>query len=159
MGRIGRPHGLRGEATVLPDSDDPDRFVVGARFTTDSGRELVVATVAPYRDRGLRIAFEGIRSREAIEELRGSSLLIEPSQRRPLVEGEFWEEQLIGLTAVDPGGDVLGEVTGVDLGPSQDRLVVTTGEGTEVLVPFVAGIVGDPEGSTITVDPPSGLFD
>jgi ribosomal 30S subunit maturation factor RimM len=53
---------------------------------------------------------------------------------------------------------VLGEVTGVELG-GQDRLVVTTPTGAEVLVPFVADLVGDPEGGRIRIDPPAGLFD
>ena len=33
VGRIGRPHGIRGEVSVEPRTDEPERrFVVGARL-------------------------------------------------------------------------------------------------------------------------------
>lgn len=158
MGRVGRPHGLGGESTVLPSSDDPSRFSAGARLVTDDGRELVVVGAAPYREHGLLVRFEGITSREAAEGLRGLLLTIDPSERRALAEGEFWEDDLVGLTAVSPSGESLGTVARMEFGPGQDRLVVTTHDGIEVLVPFVSAFVGDPEGGRIVIDAPEGLF-
>lgn len=159
MGRIGKPHGLHGESTVLPTTDHPDRFAVGARFVVGGGRELVVASTAQFREHGLLVRFEGVDSRADAEALRGTILTIDPTERRDLADGEFWEDDLIGLTAVTPDGDVLGAVSRLEYGPGQDRLVVTTADGTEVLVPFVAAIVGDPSGDgTISIDAPEGLF-
>jgi 16S rRNA processing protein RimM len=143
---------------VLLATDDPGRFTPGARFTTDDGRVLVVASVAPYRDSGLIVGFVGIRDRSTAEELRGALLTIRAVERRPLEPGEFWPEDLVGLEAVDSSGVVLGRVTGVELGTAQDRIVVTVPEGDEVLVPFVAAIVGDPSGGRIVIDAPAGLF-
>ncbi|MEK9955795.1 MAG: ribosome maturation factor RimM, partial [Actinomycetota bacterium] len=41
VGRIGRPHGVKGAATIEVRTDEPDkRFAVGARLLTDSGLEL-----------------------------------------------------------------------------------------------------------------------
>lgn len=160
MGRIGKPHGLRGESTVLPTTDDPGRFAVGAVLSTDDGRELVVAASAPYRDRGLIVHFEGVSDRRGAEDLRGLVLTIDPAERRDLDAGEFWEEDLVGLVAVGPDGSVLGTVTRLEYGPGQDRLVVTTANDVEVLVPFVSDIVGDPAGDgTIPIDAPDGLFE
>lgn len=145
---------------MLPLTDDPGRFSVGASFWIDDDRELVVATVSPFRDRGLLIRFEGIETRVEAEGLRGTILTVDSSERRDLDEGEFWEHDLVGLDAVTPGGTSLGTVTRLEYGPGQDRLVVTTAEGTEVLVPFVAAFVGDPSGDgTIVIDAPEGLFD
>lgn len=114
VGRIGRPHGLRGEVTFLPETDDPARFTPGSTFTIDDGTVLVVTSVAPYRDRGLVLGFEGIGDRGAAERLRGMTLSISASDRRSLEPGEFWPEDLVGLAAVSPAGDPLGTVTGVD---------------------------------------------
>jgi ribosomal 30S subunit maturation factor RimM len=64
----------------------------------------------------------------------------------------------VGLTAVDPGGRTLGTVVDVELG-AQDRLVIEAGNGAQILVPFVADLVDDPEGGSIVVRPPEGLFE
>jgi 16S rRNA processing protein RimM len=158
VGRIGKPHGLDGASTVLPASDDPGRFVVGAVFSTDSGLELTIKSVKPYRDRGLLVHFAGYRSRTQAESLRGTTLLVDASERRTLDAGEFWAEDLVGLTAHDPQGATLGTVDRVELGPGQDRLVIRRSDGTEVLVPFVSEIVSDPTDDSLTIDAPDGLF-
>lgn len=159
VGRIGRPHGVNGEVTVVVISDDPLRFAPGAVLTTDVGdpAALTVISSRTHRDRGLIVAFEGCGDRDAAESLRGIVLTIPVSQRRSLQEGEYWVDDLIGLQAVDPSGEPLGEVTGVVFGP-QDRLVVTARDGRLVEVPFVGAIVGDPVEGRLPLDPPSGLF-
>jgi 16S rRNA processing protein RimM len=141
--------------TVLPDTDDPRRFESGSILWAED-HELVVRAARPYRDRGLIVAFAGIRDRTEAEALRGSVLTA--SGRRDLEEGEFWPDDLVGLEAVDPRGARLGTVTGVVVTGAQDRLVVTTPRGNEVEVPFVDDLVGDPEAGCIVIDPPGGLF-
>jgi 16S rRNA processing protein RimM len=154
VGRIGRPHGIRGEVTVVPE--DPASFVPGATFTTGAGGTLTVAAVRPLRDRGLVVAFEGVGDRNAAETLRGETL--QAVVRRRLEAGEWWIEDLLGLRAVDGAGEVLGEVTGLVPGSAQDRLVVTTPGGTEVEIPFVDDLVDDPADGVILMRPPVGLF-
>ncbi len=155
IGRIGRPHGLRGEVTVVPESDAAERFLPGSTLTTDTGRDLVVSASRPYRDRGLVVAFEGVADRTAAEALRGMILTIAAGERRALDEDEFWIDDLVGLRVLDPSGRPVGTVVDVVLGP-QDRLVVDVETG-EVEVPFVHDLVGDPGDGTITIDLPVGL--
>lgn len=150
---------MRGEVTFLPDTDDPGRFVVGSVVRTTSGLDLVITSVAPYRDRGLILGFEGVIDRSGAESLRGSILTVDATDRRPLDDGEFWPEDLVGLEAVTPAGEHLGVVSGVELGTAQDRVVVTSPAGAEILVPLVDDIVGDPENGRIEIDAPEGLFD
>lgn len=157
VGRVGRPHGVRGEVTVLPETDDPERFAAGAVLGTDSG-ELVVTSSKRYRDKGLVVGFEGVTDRAGAEALRGTVLTVETDRRRELDDGEFWPEDLIGLEAKAPDGSPLGTVTGVDQGVAQSRLVVTTTDGREVLVPFVSELVDDPTDGTIEIRDPGGLF-
>ena len=158
VGRIGRPHGVKGEVTIRSESDDPERFAAGATLFTADGRTMLVASSRPYRDAGFLIRFEGIEDRNTAEALRGTILTAPTSTRRTLDENEFWASDLVGLTAVDPAGRVLGTVVDVDLGP-QDRLVIEGANGAQILVPFVSDLVDDPEGETIVVRPPEGLFE
>jgi 16S rRNA processing protein RimM len=158
VGRIGRPHGVKGEVTVRSDSDDPDRFTAGATLFTADGRSLLIASSRPYRDAGFLIRFDGIEDRNAAELMRGVVLHAPPGTTRALGEGEFWASDLVGLTAVEPGGRVLGTVVDIEFA-AQDRLVIETDRGAQILVPFVSDLVDDPEGDRIVVRPPEGLLD
>lgn len=159
VGRIGKPHGVRGGVTVVHEGD-AGGFGPGAVLTTSAGAELSVRSSSRYRDRGLIVFFEGVDTREGAERLRGEVVSVAASARRPLGEGEFWEGDLVGMTAVAPDGTTLGTVTGVDSGVGQDRLVVTTPSGVEVLVPFVGAIVSDPDAEgRIEIRDPGGLFE
>jgi 16S rRNA processing protein RimM len=159
VGRIGKPHGVRGGVTVVHEGD-AGGFAPGAVLTTSAGAELSIRSASRYRDRGLIVFFEGVETRDDAERLRGEILSVPASARRPLADGEFWEGDLVGLTAVAPDGTTLGMVTGVDPGVGQDRLVVTTPSGVEVLVPFVAAIVSDPDAEgRMEIRDPGGLFD
>jgi 16S rRNA processing protein RimM len=164
VGRIGKPHGVRGEVTVDVRTDDPDaRFATGSSLRTDpAGRgPLTVEAVHP-RSGGLVLAFEGVASREAAEALRGTVLVVD-SEELPAIDDpeEWYDHQLVGLAAVDTAGAALGDVSDVVHAPASDLLVVRDGDGREHLVPFVRELVPavDVPGGRVVIDPPEGLFD
>jgi 16S rRNA processing protein RimM len=76
-------------------------------------------------------------------------------------EDVYTEEQLRGLSVVDPAGTVLGSVGGLEVGSAQDRLVVLLTDGREAQVPFVAALVPEVDlaGGRVVVDVPPGLLD
>lgn len=142
----------------MPETDDPSRFEPGSTLTTAGGRKLVVVSVSPYRDKGLIVGFEGVDDRDQAEMLRGETVEVPASTRRDLDPGEYWPDALVGLDAVGPDGALLGVIAAVDLGVAQDRLVVRTPSGREVLVPFVDEFVGEPDAGRIEIRDPGGLF-
>jgi 16S rRNA processing protein RimM len=75
-----------------------------------------------------------------------------------LPQGEYLDDDLIGLRLCDPGGRELGVVVGVEHFPAQDCLVV--GE-RRALVPVVSAFIKsiDPSAGTITAELPEGLLD
>lgn len=160
VGRIGRPHGVRGRVTVV--AAHPARFQPGARFVTDEPepRPLVVRTVGRHAKGALILGFEGITDRDAAEELRGANLTIPQSARRQLEEEEFWPEELEGLEVRSPGGRQLGWVTGVVFGEAQDRLALELLEGRNVEVPFVDELVKEVriEEGFLVIEPIEGLL-
>jgi 16S rRNA processing protein RimM len=158
VGRIGRPQGVRGEVTVLVETDDATRFDPGAALHREAGPDLLVLHSRPYRDRGRVVAFEGVTDRSTAETLRGTVLWGDRTERRPTDSGEYWVDSLVGLVAVSPEGVVLGEVRAVESGPGQDRLVIETPEGRRVLVPFVAALVGEPAQGRLEIRDPGGIF-
>lgn len=158
VGRIVRPHGVRGDLLVYSLSDHAGRFAAGARFETRPGSQpLTVASSRPHKQ-GYIVRFVEVGDREQAEQLAKATLTIRAGDRRPLDDGEFWPDQLIGLRTETSAGAPLGQVTDVVQGGAQDRLVVTIADGATVEVPFVAAIVGDIDGERIVVDAPEGLF-
>lgn len=164
VGRIGRPHGLRGEVTVEVRTDSPElRFVPGTALQTDPpcATPLVVEDVHWHGER-LLLSFTGVEDRTAAEALRDVRLVVDvPDDERPDDPEEYYDHQLAGLVAVTVGGEEVGVVAEVLHLPSQDVLAVRRPDGAEVLVPFVAEIVPEVDlaGGRVVLDPPPGLLD
>ena len=168
VGRIGRPHGVRGEVTVEVRTDDPDlRFTPGAVLRTDpADRGPLTITGVHWHSGTLLLRLEGVDSREAAEAVRNTELLVDVADLPEIEDPDsYYDHQLVGLTARMPDGSVLGEIT-VVRHEAQDLLVVRRREGGgapagEVLIPFVSAIVPtvDLDGGFVVVDPPEGLLE
>jgi len=175
VGRVGRPHGIRGEIVIGVRTDEPDlRFAVGATVDardspdddgpddSSAGTPLRVAS-ARWHSGQLLVVFAGITDRTAAAELTGSWLSVDSSQLPETGDpDEFRDHELIGLSVRTCAGDPVGVVTDV-LHYGQDLLVVrrADGPGDEYLVPFVKAIVPevDMRAGVVVIDPPPGLLD
>jgi 16S rRNA processing protein RimM len=151
VGRLGRPHGLDGELVLHPDTDNPQRFVAGARLTAacQPPRTLTVSDARPHRG-AMLVRFVGVVTRTAAEELASVELTIDESELRSLDAGEFWPEDLVGLEAHDGDGHMVGRVVDVIVGGSQDRLVIERGD-ERFEVPFVEPLVPEVDLASGTV--------
>ncbi|HLH58555.1 MAG TPA: ribosome maturation factor RimM [Streptosporangiaceae bacterium] len=163
VGRIARPHGIRGDLTVEVRTDEPERrFTVGAVLATDpADRGPLTLSASRWHSGQLLVRFDEVPDRTAAEQLRGTWLVLDTAEIGAADDpDEFYDHELIGLTAVRSGGEPVGEVTDV-LHHGQDLLVVTPPGGGELLVPFVAAIVPevDVAAGRLVIDPPPGLLD
>jgi 16S rRNA processing protein RimM len=149
VGRIGKPHGLRGEVTVDVRSDEPERrFARGSTLRAEpppgSASSLRTLTVADSRRHQavLLVTFEELTDRNSAEAARGIVLHASiPADASPDDPDEFYDHQLVGLAAHDVDGTPLGTVAGLFHGGAQDLLRVATPDGREALVPFVKALV------------------
>ncbi len=165
VGRVLRPHGVRGELVVEVLSDAPERFTPGAALGAgdpDSGvplRPLEVSSARLHQGRML-LRFAGVDDLEAAEPLRGSLLTIPLEAARELDAGEFWRHQLVGLAVVDPEGNDRGVVRDVLPGAAHDLLEVRRPDGATALVPAVAALVEvELEAGRVVVQALPGLLD
>jgi 16S rRNA processing protein RimM len=149
IGRVGRPHGLRGEVTIVPITNRAERFEAGQRMWSGE-RQLVIATSRPHHG-GHLVRFEGIDDRNAAEALRGAILTAEAPGSAP--PGEVWVHQVIGVDVHDRAGAVLGRVVAVEANPASDLLVLDGGS----LIPMV--FVVEHTSDALVVDVPEGLLD
>jgi 16S rRNA processing protein RimM len=147
VGRIGRPHGVRGEVYVDLSTDREERLAVGSRLVV-RGQEMTVAAARPANGRWL-VRFEGLADRTAAERLTGAPVLAEPLDD----PDALWVHDLIGSLVVETDGTERGRCIAVVANPADDLLELDSG----ALVP-VTFVVSCADGVT-TIDPPAGLFD
>jgi 16S rRNA processing protein RimM len=156
VGRIGKAHGILGEATIEVRTDEAEnRFAIGAVLETESHGLITVAS-ARVHNGILLLGFEGIEDRNAIEKLRNELLYTEVDIDAPGIdEDDYHVLQLVGCKAFLVDGDEFGIVTDVLNLPGQDVLAIKSADG-EVLIPFVRQLVPvvDIKARRMTVIPP-----
>lgn len=171
VGRLGKPHGTRGELTVEVRTDDPEgRYADGARLHRAGGGPVTVAGHRWHNGR-LLLSLAGVSDRNAAEALRDTLLLIDPALDPPLAdEDTFYDHQLTGLRVELADGTPIGEVIDVLHPPGADLLAVrrdradradrADGDPDEVLLPFVRAVVPtvDLAGRRLVITPPDGLL-
>ena len=156
VGRIGRAHGILGEATIEVRTDDPEtRFAMGARVETDKFGDLTIISGRVHNGI-LLLGFEGITDRNGIEKYKDTLLYSEVDiDEQNEDEDDYHVLQLIGCIAYLENGDKFGEVSDVINLPGQDLLAIQTSHG-ETLIPFVRQLVPvvDIKAKRMTVIPP-----
>lgn len=182
VGQIGKPHGIRGEVSVVVRTDEPEeRFVPGSVFVTEVPRDrrvstgpaavsgvrfevpkqLVLESIRWHQGRGIAV-FENIYDRNVAEELRGVFLQVDSDELTPPDDpDEFHDHQLVGLRVESADGTVHGSVERIEHAPSSDLIVLKKTGGGTALIPFVSAMVPtvDVAGGKIVVDLPEGLLD
>jgi 16S rRNA processing protein RimM len=152
VGRVARPHGLRGHVVVELWTNRAERMEPGARLHGPDG-ELEVEWATPQAAVGGKqrwlVSFRGVIARDGAEALRGALL-----RAAPLADPEaMWVHEMIGAEVVDPAGSPIGVVEAVQANPASDLLVLADGR----LIPLHFIIHRQP--GRLTADLPSGLLD
>jgi 16S rRNA processing protein RimM len=140
VGRITRPHGVRGELSVMVLSEVPGRFDAGATVFLEDGRALTVATSRPHKDRVLVTFFE-LTDRESADALRGAVLFVPESSSPPLAEGSWWDHQLVGCSVATDRGRELGDLRQVIHTAANDVWSAVDGSGVETLIPVLRDVL------------------
>ncbi len=110
MAQIGAAHGLRGGVHVRSFTEEPDAFArYGPLETEDRSRRFDIESVKPSKD-GFTVRFAGVTRREQADLLRNINLYVERDRLPAADEDEFYYADLIGLAAVTPQGETLGDV-------------------------------------------------
>jgi len=160
VGRVARPHGLRGQVVVNAESDFPEqRFKPGQVLLIGPSDRVIAHEIREVRFHQGRpiLAFAGVQTVEEAEVLAGTELWVPQSTLDPLPAGTYYRHDLIGCEVRDNGGGLVGRVTAIEGTLDRSYLVV---DG-DVMVPLVEGICleVDMAARRIVVDPPDGLID
>jgi 16S rRNA processing protein RimM len=163
VGRIARPHGLKGQVAINPETDFiEERFAAGAVvwMKADGGeQELTVASMRVQNGRPI-VGFVGFDRIEDVEGLAGQELRVPEDALQPLQAGTYYEHQLVGCAVETTGGGRVGEVAKVEGGAGASRLVIDGPRG-EILIPLAVDICVDIDVANrmIRINPPQGLLE
>lgn len=166
VGRLRKPHGLKGECAVFPLTSEPeDRFARGRNlWLVNLAGETVAGPLAVARSRGYHrqwlVTFAGYEDRAAVEPWTGMFLAVPEADVEPPEDGEVWIHELAGFKAVDPDGAPVGLVTAALELPGGITLEIQ-GPKREFLLPYRKEFVTevDRAGRRLVVVVPDGLVE
>ena len=147
IGRIGKPHGLRGELIVALTSNVDERIKAGTEIYLKSKKKYVITSSKPYKKHFL-VSLSGIQSRTEAENLAGEILFAKPLED-PKIK---WAHDLIGNSVIDNEGNPRGTIVEIHANPASDLLVLED----ETLIPVV--FLKDVRDNKVFVDTPKGIF-
>lgn len=141
VGRLRRPHGVRGELLFEVWTDAPERIQPGVRlFVGPKRRPLIVRSRREHAE-GLLLAFEGVDDRDQAGVYRNQVLYVRAEDLPPLPPDEWYVHQVLGLRVVTDDGQPLGVLVEVFETGANDVLVVQRPDGSEVLLPDIEDVV------------------
>jgi len=157
VGRVLSPWGVNGEVKVYSLTDFPERFSASSRLLIE-GATVVVESMRQQKN-VLVVKFSGVDNRNRAESIKGKLLEIYETDVFPLAEGEYYQFELMGLTVLSSGGDLLGTITEIISTGSNDVFVVQK-DDSEILIPDLRHVVEqvDLENKTMIVELIPGLI-
>lgn len=164
VGRVRKPHGLKGELAIFPLTDDAHGVYTVGRILKlldlrgdVQGEVRIIQARVYHRECLVRIA--GHSERREVDKYRGMFLAVERADLPPLADGEVYVQELQGFAVRNAADEALGIVTAVYELP-QGPVIEVQGPEREFLLPFRAEYVKetDREGRRLVVDVPDGLM-
>ena len=161
VGEIVGAFGIRGEVKALPQTDFPERFAQTPILYLGDARAPHAVQHARQHQRIVIVKLEGVDDMVAAARLRGVTLWIPEAERMPLPADQFYLSDVVGLPVTHVNGQPLGTVADYITSGANDRFVVRTPGGREVLLPAVREFISelDIPARVLRVDPIPGLFD
>ena len=151
IGRIGRPHGLRGDVMVTLTTNHDERVAVGTTWWVGDREVDGRVERAPHQGRHI-VHLSGLDDRDAAAALTGARVFATPARRRARRRGVGARGDRRRRSSTAAGRDH-GRVVAVEANPAHDLLVLESGG----LVPMV--FVVEHVGDRVVIDPPDGLLD
>lgn len=140
VGEITAPFGVRGELKMRPllsRVEELPKISGGVHLRYPGGREETRRmTGARQHQEVALVTFERVPDRDAADLLRNVQVLVRREELPPLPEGEYYEQDLLGLQVVTDAGRDLGAIEQVHYYPANDVY-----ETAEAMIPAVEEFV------------------
>lgn len=136
VGKLRRPHGVRGEMLMDVLTDFPERLAPGVRVLVGEDHKPFVLRSSRRQMEALLVAFQGYDTPETVGSLRNLMVYVRADEIPRLEEGEYYQHELIGMQVVDEDGATVGMITEIIETAAHDIFVVQTVDQREALIPM-----------------------
>jgi 16S rRNA processing protein RimM len=162
LGVVAAPHGVKGLVRIRSFTEDPMAIATYGPLSDETGRKAYRVEALSAVKGAVLARIEGVADRTAAEALRGLRLYVERSALPATSEREWYEADVVGLSAVGRDGRDWGKVLAFhDFGGGL-TMEISGGEASRssVMLPFTDQAVPeiDVEGGRVLVDPPAGVL-
>ncbi len=141
IGQLGKPHGIQGEINMNILTDFPERILAGTLlFIGAEHHPIKVRRVRPAGKK-LLLTLDGFQSRERAEELRNLLVCVLQAELPPLLEGEYYHHEILGLRVQAEDGQDLGVLEEILPTGANDVYLIRLPDGRELLLPVIEGIL------------------
>lgn len=162
LGRVTKPHGIRGEVKVYPYSGTPENFLQYTEIllAPHEGAEPVRCTVVRARGQknSVLLQLENSSTRNDAEALVGFLVYVHRDELPEPGPNEFYLRDLKGRQMVTEEGRVIGTISDIVSTTGQDIARVHDGE-REYMIPLVPEFLLSLENNRVLVSLPPGLLE
>jgi 16S rRNA processing protein RimM len=141
IGKLRKPHGVRGEISMEVLTDFPERLKSGSTVFIGSAHRAALIASLRWHNELLLLSFQGYADPDRVGELRNQYVYIRSDQLGSLPDDEYYHHQILGLQVISDSGQALGIVTSILETGSNDVLVVESPTGTEILLPVIDEVI------------------
>ncbi len=143
VGKLRRPHGVRGEMLMEVITDFPERLNPGVSVFVGPDHLPLQVRSRRWHRKDLLIAFEGYDTPEEVGVFRNLYVHVRAEDCPLLPDGEYYHHQLLGMRVIDEQGNLLGVVHEILNTGANDVFVVHSSEFGEILLPYTDDVVVD----------------
>ena len=140
VGRVHRPHGIRGEIRVEIHTDYPERFSLYKTLYLGPKHAPFALQAHRFHQGKVLLKLEGVDDRDAAGALRDQWVCIATKDAVPLEEGDVYQHQMLSLRVRTDDGEDLGEIADI-IETGANLVYVIRGEGGELLLPDIPEVV------------------
>jgi 16S rRNA processing protein RimM len=142
LGRIAGAHGIRGEVIIHAYTEPPENIAAYGPLSDEAGARTFEIAIVHVTAKGVVARLAGVGDRTAAEALRGVDLYVDRDRLPPAADDEYYHADLIGMAAIDPAGQRIGEIVAVQNFGAGDLLEIRlAGRGRTELIPFTEAAV------------------
>jgi len=153
IGKIRRPHGVKGEVVFEPYLEYSHSLKKGKVILVGDKKEAYSIQTIRKMDQNFLIFFDGLDNCDKVSHLRNQIVYIRTSQLAALPEGQYYPHQVLGMQVNNEEGDKLGILQEVLLTGANDVYVVKKDDEEELLLPAIESVIlsVDSEKKVVTV--------
>ena len=142
VGQVGGAFGVRGEVKITAFTGEAMALVAYSPLLRSDGSVGLTLTGARPDKKGVVARAKEITTKEQADALRGTSLYVARDRLPTLPDDEFYHADLIGLSAFDTGGELIGKVTAIYNHGAGDIVEISPiRHKSALLLPFTTAIV------------------